>query len=61
MSRSAVLLLILTLCCLAALWLSPGLEEGLALLLKVASVFFGVGFLLALMAGRKIKFDPVLR
>lgn len=61
MSRSAVLLLILTLFCLAALWLSPGMEEGRALLLKVASVFFGVGFLLALMAGRKIKFDPVLR
>lgn len=61
MSRSAILLLIMTLSSLTALWLSPGLEEGAALLLKGASVVFGLGFLVALMAGRRIKFDPVLR
>lgn len=61
MSRSAILLLIMTLSSLAALWLSPGLEGGATLLLKGASVVFGAGFLLALMAGRRIKFDPVLR
>ncbi|AEB56218.1 MULTISPECIES: PA3371 family protein [Pseudomonadaceae] len=61
MSRSAILLMIMTLSSLAALWLSPGLEEGAALLLKGASVVFGLGFLVALMAGRRIKFDPVLR
>lgn len=61
MSRSAILLLIMTLTSLAVLWLSPGLEDGFALLLKCASIFFGVGFLVALMAGRRIKFDPVLR
>lgn len=61
MSRSAILLLIVTLSSLVALWLSPGLEEGGALLLKVASIVFGLGFLVALMAGRRIKFDPVLR
>ncbi|TRO41631.1 PA3371 family protein [Pseudomonas sediminis] len=61
MSRSAVLLLIMTLSSLAALWLSPALHEGVALLLKGSSVVFGAGFLVALMAGRRIKFDPVLR
>ncbi|MFN3770607.1 MAG: PA3371 family protein [Ectopseudomonas guguanensis] len=61
MSRSAILFLIMTLSSLTALWLSPGLEEGFALLLKGASVVFGLAFLVALMAGRRIKFDPVLR
>ncbi|AQZ35621.1 hypothetical protein BHQ29_21635 [Pseudomonas sp. LPH1] len=61
MSRSAVLLLIMTLSSLAVLWLSPPLHEGFALLLKGGSVVFGGGFLVALMAGRRIKFDPVLR
>jgi hypothetical protein len=62
MSRSAILLLIMTLTSLAALWLRPGLEqEGVAMLLKGASVVFGLGFLVALLAGRRIKFDPVLR
>ena len=61
MSRSAILLLIMTLSSLTALWLSPGLEEGFALLLKGTSVVFGLAFLVALMAGRRIKFDPVLR
>lgn len=61
MSRSAILLLIMTSSSLAVLWLSPGLEEGFAMLLKGASVIFGLGFLGALMAGRRIKFDPVLR
>jgi hypothetical protein len=61
MSRSAILLLIMTLSSLVALWLSPAQEEGIALLLKGASGVFGLAFLVALMAGRRIKFDPVLR
>ncbi|EZH80433.1 hypothetical protein L0Y47_00855 [Ectopseudomonas composti] len=61
MSRSAILLLIMTLSSLALLWLSPGLEERFTLLLKGAGLVFGLGFLIALMAGRRIKFDPVLR
>lgn len=61
MSRSAVVLLIMTLTSLATLWLSPELEANLALLLKCASGAFGLGFFVALMAGRRIKFDPVLR
>lgn len=61
MSRSAILLLIMTLSSLAVLWLNPGLDEGVALLLKGGGVIFGGGFLVALMAGRRIKFDPLLR
>ncbi|WP_192985452.1 PA3371 family protein [Pseudomonas sp. EggHat1] len=61
MSRSAILLLIMTLSSLAVLWLSPALDGGVALLLKGGCVVFGAGFLVALMAGRRIKFDPVLR
>lgn len=61
MSRSAAVLLIMTLASLAALWLSPELEAGVALALKGASGLFGLAFLVALLAGRRIKFDPVLR
>ena len=61
MSRSAFLLLIMTLFSLAALWLSPGLEDSLTLLLKGACALFALAFLVALMLGRRIKFDPVLR
>ncbi|MFI7868501.1 PA3371 family protein [Ectopseudomonas khazarica] len=61
MSRSAFLLLIMTLLSLAVLWLSPGLEGSLALLLKGACALFTLAFLVALMLGRRIKFDPVLR
>lgn len=61
MSRSAIVLLIMTLASLCALWLAPSLPAPLTLLLKCASGVFGLGFLGALMAGRRFKFDPVLR
>ena len=61
MSRSAIVLLLMTLASLAVLWLNPDLQAPLALTLKCASTVFGVGFLGALMAGRRFKFDPVLR
>jgi hypothetical protein len=61
MSRSAIVLLIMTLASLAVLWLTPDLQTSLALTLKCASGVLGVGFLAALMAGRRFKFDPILR
>lgn len=61
MSRSAVFLLIMTLLSLSALLLNPGLEASVALILKGASGLFGLAFLVALLVGRRIKFDPVLR
>jgi hypothetical protein len=61
MSRSAIFLLIMTLLSLFTLWLNPGLEEIPALALKCGTGFFGLAFLVALMAGRRFKFDPILR
>ncbi len=61
MSRSAIFLLIMTLLSLFTLWLNPGLEEIPALALKCGAGFFGLAFLVALMAGRRFKFDPILR
>lgn len=61
MSRSAIALLLMTLTSMAALCLNHDLPASQALLLKCASAVFGVGFLGALMAGRRFKFDPVLR
>ncbi|MDG9925212.1 MULTISPECIES: PA3371 family protein [unclassified Pseudomonas] len=61
MSRSAVFLMIMTLMSLAPLWLIPGLEETPTLALKCCTGFFGTAFLIALMAGRRFKFDPILR
>ncbi|MGG2398512.1 PA3371 family protein [Pseudomonas sp. SH1-B] len=61
MSKSAIVLLIMTVLSLAMLWLSPGLETTFTLLLKAAGALFGLAFLIALLLGRRIKFDPVLR
>ncbi|WP_394559952.1 PA3371 family protein [Aquipseudomonas alcaligenes] len=61
MSRSAILTLIMTLLCLCALWLYPGLEETPALALKCTAGFFASAFVVALAAGRRYKFDPILR
>lgn len=61
MSRSAILLLIMTLLSLGTLWLSPGLEGSFTVLLKGGCALFAMAFLIALMRGRRIKFDPVLR
>ena len=61
MSKSALVLLVLTLLSVAALWLAPTLDAQLRLLLKLS---FGVSATLctlALLAGRRIKFDPILR
>lgn len=61
MSRTALCLLILTCLCLAVLWLGPELGAVPSLLLKCASGLFGLATLVALLAGRRIKFDPQLR
>ncbi|WP_252272159.1 PA3371 family protein [Pseudomonas subflava] len=61
MSRSAVFLLIMTLLSLGSLWLNPDMAEIPALALKCASGFFGFAFAFALVAGRRFKFDPILR
>ncbi len=61
MSKSALVLLVMTLLSLATLWLVPALDADLRLLLKVGSTLSGVLCTLAILAGRRIKFDPILR
>ncbi|MFG0382678.1 PA3371 family protein [Pseudomonas sp. zbq_18] len=57
MSTSAVCMLITTLLSLAVLWLYP----PLAPLIKWVAGIAAVAFVLALAAGRRYKFDPILR
>ncbi|MDD0844959.1 PA3371 family protein [Pseudomonas sp. Gutcm_11s] len=61
MSRSAIFTLLMTVLSLAALWFYPGLEETPTLALKCVAGFFATAFVLALAAGRRYKFDPILR
>ncbi len=59
MSRYAITFLILTLLASLALWMAPA--DAFTLPLVVATGLFGGFFVLALFAGRKIRFDPILR
>ncbi|MCU1737970.1 MULTISPECIES: PA3371 family protein [Pseudomonas] len=59
MSRYAITFLILTLFASTALWMVPA--DAFTLPLVVATSLFAGLFVLALFAGRKIRFDPVLR
>ncbi|WP_191487234.1 PA3371 family protein [Pseudomonas sp. FEN] len=59
MSRYALTFLILTLLTSLALWMAPA--DAFTPPLIVATSLFGGFFVLALFAGRKIRFDPVLR
>ena len=61
MSRSAIFTLTMTLFSLLVLCCYPGLEETPALALKCIAGFFALAFVVALAAGRRYKFDPVLR
>ncbi|MDG1579462.1 PA3371 family protein [Pseudomonas sp. GOM6] len=61
MSRSAVCMLITTLLSLAVLWLYPQLDVTVAMLLKCLASVAAVASVLALLIGRRYKFDPVLR
>lgn len=60
MSRTALVLLMATLACCLSLTLLP---EAVAwrLPVKVGALVFGGSCLIALVIGRRIKFDPVLR
>lgn len=57
MSRSALILLILTLTSTLLLWL----ELLPVAPVKLVAVLSATGFVVALALGRRIKFDPVLR
>lgn len=60
MSKAALSFLMLTLASTAAVWLFPHTQHWV-LAGKLSAGLFGLLFLGALLIGRKIKFDPVLR
>ncbi|WP_397449171.1 PA3371 family protein [Pseudomonas sp. NA-150] len=61
MSKSALSFLVMALMALAIDISLPLDENTASALLKIAAGVFVVLFVLALVIGRKIKFDPVLR
>lgn len=61
MSKSAVVFLLLGLCCLIALLLAPAQSTLTGNVLAIATGVLSVLFVVALFIGRRIKFDPQLR
>lgn len=61
MSKAAMTFLILTIMALAVEQLLPVSAQALETVAQGAVVIFGILFVAALVVGRKIKFDPVLR
>ena len=61
MSKSALSFLVLALMAIVIDMLLPLDANAMSSLLKIASGLFIVLFIVALIVGRKIKFDPLLR
>lgn len=61
MSKSALLLLLAALVSLIAAMLLPLAAGAASQVMGGATVLFAVLFVLALIKGRRIKFDPLLR
>jgi hypothetical protein len=61
MSKSALLFIVLTLMVVAFDLLLPPETATLSYAAKIAAGLFFCSFLIALMLGRRFKFDPVLR
>lgn len=61
MSKSALLLLLAALVSFCAAMLLPLTSGAASQAMGAATVVFAVLFLLALIKGRRIKFDPLLR
>lgn len=61
MSRAAVSFFILAIMALAVDQLLPSSMETTSLIVKLAAGSFGILLIFALVVGRRIKFDPVLR
>jgi hypothetical protein len=61
MSRSALLLMLAALVSFSAAMLLPLTASAASQIMGAATVLFAVLFLLALIKGRRIKFDPLLR
>lgn len=61
MSKSAIVLLLTSLACFAAAMLAPPQATAVSNTLGAAGGVFSVLFLAAMVVGRRIKFDPLLR
>ena len=61
MSKTALSLIILAIMAVTVDLLLPSTAEGLSSVTKIAAGLFAVLFVVALIVGRRFKFDPVLR
>ncbi|MBC3952586.1 MULTISPECIES: PA3371 family protein [Pseudomonas] len=61
MSKSALSFIILALLAVAVDYQLPATAEGLSSAAKISAGVFSVLFVVALILGRRFKFDPVLR
>lgn len=61
MSKSALIYLMVCVLCAFGLWLEPGETGWLEQALKIGLATSGVLLVLALLVGKRVKFDPVLR
>lgn len=61
MSKSALICLMVCVLCTFGLWLEPGETAWMAQALKIGLATSGVLLVLALLVGKRVKFDPVLR
>jgi membrane protein implicated in regulation of membrane protease activity len=61
MSKSALSFIILALMAIAVDYQLPDTAEGLSSVAKIAAGTFSILFVVALVLGRRFKFDPVLR
>jgi membrane protein implicated in regulation of membrane protease activity len=61
MSKSALSFIILAIMAVAVDLLLPATAQSLSSVMKIAAGLFSVLFVVALILGRRFKFDPVLR
>ncbi|MGV6393822.1 PA3371 family protein [Pseudomonas caspiana] len=61
MSKSALSFIILAIMSVAVDLLLPANAQGVSNVMKIAAGLFSVLFIVALILGRRFKFDPVLR
>lgn len=61
MSKSALSFIILAIMSVAVDLLLPATAQGVSSVMKIAAGLFSVLFIVALILGRRFKFDPVLR
>lgn len=61
MSRVAVLSLLMAAVSAGLLWMAPSQAEWLATAAKIGLTLSGLSLAVALLVGKRVKFDPILR